>query len=228
MHTVDGGPHPGPPSAFYPPFRRWCPAPWTTIGTSTLGTSSTLLQRDILEAQLLRGDLSKCTLSMVSHALDHHRHSTPLFAHGVPPHGPPSAPLHWGHHRRSSRGTSLRPISSAETSRNAHCRWCPTPWTTIGVLPPFSPMVSRLMDHHQHSVGISVGISVSTRPAPRSTPAQRRGSSAAKNLQKSFRFLDKSAIFVLVDGPASTDSELFVRFVFWRFVWNSGLSLQII
>ena len=157
---------------------------------------------------------------MVSHPLDHHQRFTPFFADGVPPNGPPSAPLHWGHHRRSSRGTSLRPISSAETSRNAHRRWWSTPWTTIGVLPPFSPMVSRLMDHLQHSV--------STRPAPRSTPAQRRGSSAAKNLQKSFRFLDKSAIFVLVDGPASTDSELFVRFVFWRFVWNSGLSLQII
>ena len=173
MHTVDGGPRPGPPSAFYPPPRPWCPARWTTIGTSPLGTSSTLLQRDILEAQLLRGDLPKRTLSMVSHPLDHHRHFTPLFAHGVPPPGPPSA---LGRHLGQHPG--------------------------------------------QHSASTPVGTPVST--------AQRRGSSAAKNLQKSFRFLDKSAIFVLVDGPASTDSELFVRFVFWRFVWNSGLSLQII
>ena len=178
-----------------------------------------------------------------------------------------------------------------------------TPWTTISVLPPFSPMVSGLMDHHRHhSRGTSsaliqrghrlptparirqhlhiqghrrhlipprslpkrtlsmvshpldhhrqftpffadgvppngppsaLGRHLGQHPGrhPVSTPVgtgQRRGSSAAKNMQKSFRFLDKSAIFVLVDGPASTDSELFVRFVFWRFVWNSGLSLQII
>ncbi len=26
-------------------------------------------------------------------------------------------------------------------------------WTTIVILPPFSLMVSRLMDHHRHSAG---------------------------------------------------------------------------
>ena len=31
--NAEGGPSPGPPSSFYPPFRGWCPPKWATIDT---------------------------------------------------------------------------------------------------------------------------------------------------------------------------------------------------